>query len=177
MTDLSSAKNLSIDSLSAWPMNSISFRLYRSDDLSTIKDLTVNSFGGVTIEENVEQALGVLNGHDWRWRKARHIDEDVAANPGGIFVAECQGRLVGYITTRVDREAGKGRIPNLAVEAKFRGRGLGRQLIERALEYFRAQGLAYAVIETMAQNAIGQHLYPACGFVEIARQAHFACKL
>jgi hypothetical protein len=33
------------------------------------------------------------------------------------------------------------------------------------------------VIETMAQNAVGQHLYPACGFVEVARQAHFARKL
>jgi ribosomal protein S18 acetylase RimI-like enzyme len=158
-------------------MNSVSFRLYRSEDLEWIKRLTVESFGGVTIEENVEAALGALNGHDWRWRKARHIDEDVASNPTGIFVAESQGRMVGYITTRVDREAGKGRIPNLAVVEEFRGRGLGRQLIEHALEYFRAQGLAYAVIETMAQNPVGQHLYPACGFVEVARQVHFARKL
>jgi len=158
-------------------MNSVSFRLYRSEDLEWIKRLTVESFGGVTIEENVEAALGALNGHEWRWRKARHIDEDVASNPTGIFVAESQGRMVGYITTRVDREAGKGRIPNLAVVEEFRGRGLGRQLIEHALEYFRAQGLAYAVIETMAQNPVGQHLYPACGFVEVARQVHFARKL
>jgi ribosomal protein S18 acetylase RimI-like enzyme len=158
-------------------MNSASFRLYRPDDLNAIKQLTLDSFGGVTIEENLETALGLLNGHDWRWRKARHIDEDVAANPDGIIVAEHEGRVVGYITTRIDREAGKGRIPNLAVSADFRGRGLGRQLIEHALDYFRAQGLVFAVIETMAQNAIGQHLYPACGFVEIARQAHFARKL
>jgi ribosomal protein S18 acetylase RimI-like enzyme len=158
-------------------MKNVSFRLYRPDDLDAIKELTVNSFGGVTIEENVEAALGILNGHDWRWRKARHIDEDVAANPAGIFVAEDKGLLVGYITTRIDREAGKGRIPNLAVVAEYRGRGLGRQLIERALEYFRGEGLVFAVIETMAQNAIGQHLYPACGFVEVARQAHFARKL
>jgi ribosomal protein S18 acetylase RimI-like enzyme len=158
-------------------MNSVSLRLYRADDLEAIKKLTVDSFSGVTIEENVETALGVLNGHDWRWRKARHLDEDAAANSSGIFVAEAQGRLVGYITTRIDREAGKGRIPNLAVAEEFRGQGLGRVLIERALEYFRAEGLVYAVIETMAQNAIGQHLYPACGFVEIARQAHFARKL
>jgi len=85
--------------------------------------------------------------------------------------------MAGYITTRIDREAGKGRIPNLAVVAEFRGRGLGRQLIEYALDYFRAEKLVFAVIETMAQNAIGQHLYPACGFVEVARQAHFARKL
>jgi ribosomal protein S18 acetylase RimI-like enzyme len=29
----------------------------------------------------------------------------------------------------------------------------------------------------MASNAIGQHLYPSCGFEEVARQVHFAMKL
>ena len=152
-------------------------RAFRSDDLETIKQLTVESFTGVTLEQNVEQALGILNGHDWRWRKARHIDEDVAANAAGVFVAESNGRAIGYITALIDREAGKGRIPNLAVSTEFRGQGLGRKLIEHALDYFRREGLAYAMIETMAQNEAGQHLYPACGFVEVARQVHFARKL
>src|SRR5215212_3106922 len=95
-------------------------RRFKSEDLEIIKRLTIESFTGVTLEENLEQALGVLNSHDWRWRKARHIDEDVAANPAGIFVAESQGHIVGYITTALDRDAGKGRIPNLAVAAEFR---------------------------------------------------------
>ena len=77
----------------------------------------------------------------------------------------------------MDRDAGRGRIPNLAVSLEFRGQGLGRRLIEHALEYFRREDLAYATIETMAQNDAGRHLYPACGFVEVARQIHFARKL
>src|SRR5947207_8425061 len=159
------------------PATEFSIRLYRSDDLESIKRLTLDAFAGVTLEQNIEDALGQLRGHDWRWRKARHIDEDVAANPSGIFVAEAEGRVVGYITTLLDREAGKGRIPNLAVAADFRNRGLGRQLIEYALEYFRKQGLEYAMIETMAQNVVGNHVYRECGFAEVARQIHFARKL
>ena len=158
-------------------MMDLTIRHYRPDDLDALKQLTVGAFGGVTLEQDVENALGLLHGHDWRWRKSRHIDEDVAAHPEGIFVAETQGRVAGYISTRVDRDAGKGRIPNLAVAAEFRGQGLGRRLIERALEYFRREGLDYAMIETMAQNEIGQQLYPACGFVEVARQIHFARRL
>lgn len=158
-------------------MNDINIRVYRPDDLAGIKQLTVEAFAGVTLEQNVETALGVLHGHDWRWRKARHIDEDVAANPTGVFVAEARGRLAGYISTRVDRKSGQGRIPNLAVTAEFRGQGLGHRLIEHALDYFRHEGLAFAMIETMAQNQAGQHLYPACGFVEVARQVHFARRL
>ena len=158
-------------------MTNDTIRSFRPDDLDAIKRLTVEAFGGVTLEQNVETALGNLHGHDWRWRKARHLDEDVRANPAGIFVAEAQGAVVGYITTRVDREAGQGRIPNLAVDANSRGHGLGRRLIEQALDYFRREGLTYVMIETMAQNDVGQHLYPACGFTEVARQVHFARKL
>jgi len=158
-------------------MTEITIRPWRPDDLDAIKQLTVDSFGGVALDQNVEQMFGILHGHDWRWRKARHIDEDVAAQPDGIFVAEADGRVVGYITTRLDREAGKGRIPNLAVAADLRGKGLGRRLIEYALDYLRREGMEYAMIETMAQNKIGEHLYPACGFVEVARQVHFAQKL
>jgi len=159
-------------------MNTI-IRPYRPEDLETLKRLTVASFGGVALDQMVEAALGLLNGHDWRWRKARHIDEDIAAHPEGIFVAETEpeGAIVGYITTVLDREAGKGRIPNLAVDANYRGQGMGRRLIEHALDYFRREGMAYATIETMASNPVGQHLYPDCGFIEVGRQVHYAMKL
>jgi ribosomal protein S18 acetylase RimI-like enzyme len=155
----------------------IVIRPYRPDDLPALRELTVTAFDGVTLEQNVEAALGELNGHDWKWRKARHVDEDVAVDPAGVFVAEVEGRVIGYVSTRSDRETGRGRIPNLAVAADARNLGLGRRLIEHALAHFRAAGLTYAVIETMSQNAVGNHLYPACGFVEVARQVHFARRL
>jgi ribosomal protein S18 acetylase RimI-like enzyme len=152
-------------------------RLYQPGDLDAMKRITVEGFDGTAIDQSVERALGVLGGRDWRWRKARQIEEDCEAHPAGVFVAEENGRVIGYITTRVDREASKGRIPNLAVDESARGRGLGRQLLEYALAYFRREGLAFAMIETMSNNAAGQHLYPSCGFVEVCRQIHFAMKL
>jgi ribosomal protein S18 acetylase RimI-like enzyme len=156
----------------------ITIRPYRPSDLETLKRITADSFGGASsLEQLVEQHFGVLHGHDWKWRKIRHIDDDAAANPAGIFVAESDGQILGYITTILDRAAGKGRIPNLAIVAEARGQGLGRQLIMHALDYFRREGLTYAMIETMAGNEVGNHLYPSCGFTEVARQVHFAMKL
>ena len=153
-------------------------RQFNPDDLPAIMAITVDGFTGVSLDHAVEEKLGgKLAGHDWRWRKARHIDDDAAANPGGIFVAELEGEVAGYITTVLDREACRGRIPNLAVSASVRGHGIGRALIERALDYFRAEGMAYAAIETMASNPIGQTLYPDCGFEEVARQVHYARRL
>jgi len=152
-------------------------RLYQPSDLEELRRMTIEGFDGTAIDQNVENSFGILGGHDWRWRKARHVNDDVEANPEGVFVAEENGRVLGYITTRIDREVSKGRIPNLAVDEQARGRGLGRRLIEHALEYFRREGMAYVMIETMANNAVGQHLYPSCGFVEAGRQIHYALKL
>jgi ribosomal protein S18 acetylase RimI-like enzyme len=63
------------------------------------------------------------------------------------------------------------------VERKLRGQGVGRRLIEHALSHFRAAGMTVAKIETLEQNTIGRHLYPSVGFVEVARQIHYAMPL
>ena len=152
-------------------------RPYQSADLEELKRITVEGFEGIAIDQNIERVLGPVGKSDWRSRKARHVDEDVEANPSGVFVAEEDGNILGYISTRLDREAGKGRIPNLAVDGAARGRGIGRQLIEHAVAYFRREGMAFATIETMVNNPVGQHLYPSCGFVEAGRQIHYAMKL
>jgi ribosomal protein S18 acetylase RimI-like enzyme len=156
---------------------SVEIRPYQPDDLGELKRITVESFEGLALDQRIEEQIGVVHKKDWRWRKARDVEEDVGANPTGVFVALQGNRILGYISTRIDREAGKGRIPNLAVVADARGSGLGRQLIEHALKYFRQEGMAFAVIETMAYNEVGNHLYPSCGFVEVGRQVHFARKL
>jgi ribosomal protein S18 acetylase RimI-like enzyme len=152
-------------------------RPYRAGELDVLLHITIESFDGVSFDQIVESKFGLLNGHDWRWRKARQIEDDVTSNPAGVFVAEADGQILGYITTHLDRAAGKARIPNLAITVQARGQGLGRKLIEHALEYLRREGLAYAMIETMAGNNIGEHLYSSSGFVEIGRQIHFAIPL
>jgi ribosomal protein S18 acetylase RimI-like enzyme len=153
----------------------MNIRKFRESDRASLKAITVEAFEGVSIDQNIERRFGTIAGRDWRWRKGRHIDEDVQAPGATIWVAEDEDQqIVGYITTRIDREAGVGYIPNLSVCSGLRGQGIGRQLINRALDDFRAAGLTLARIETLDQNPIGQHLYPACGFVEVARQIHYA---
>lgn len=156
----------------------VRLRAYRPEDLPIIREIAARAFEGVGIEEGMEQVFGPVNGHDWRWRKARHIDEDARREPGGIFVAEtADGRIIGSITTWRDFEAGIGHIPNISLEGDWRNLGLGRKMIEFALDHFRRSGLTHSRIETLVQNARGKHLYESCGFREIARQIHFAADL
>ena len=153
-------------------------RPFESRDLEVVKQITVEAFSGVSIDEAAELIFGSINGHDWKWRKARHIDADVAREVDGILVVESdQGEVVGYITSWQDAAAGIGYIPNLAFVPGWRGRGLGRLLIQRILDRFRESGLSHAKIETLAQNDVGHHLYTSIGFREVARQAHFFADL
>jgi ribosomal protein S18 acetylase RimI-like enzyme len=155
----------------------IVIRPYETGDLEALRHITIESFDGVSFDQIVESKFGLLNGHDWRWRKTKQIEDELRSNASGAFIAESDGRIVGYITTQLDRAAGKARIPNLAITTQARGQGLGRKLIQQALEYLRKEGIACAMIETMAGNDVGEHLYPSCGFVEIGRQIHFAIPL
>src|SRR6187401_1891746 len=102
----------------------MTIRAYQSGDLETMQRITLAGFDGTAIEQHIERLCGIIDGHDWRWRKAREIEEDCKANPGGVFVAEEGGAVCGYITTRVDRITRKGRIPNLAVESAFQCQGI-----------------------------------------------------
>ena len=98
-------------------------------------------------------------------------------DPGGIFVVEDAGKVLGYISTTRDRQSGIGWIANLALIPELRGQGWGRRLIQHALDDFRQQGLTHAKIETLVQNEVGNGLYTSLGFREVARQIHFVADL
>src|SRR5437763_497309 len=152
-------------------------RPFQPGDLERIRRITIDSFEAVSIDRNIEGQFGRVAGRDWRERKAHDVSLDCQVNPEGVFVAEINGEVIGYVTTRLDRFTAIGRIPNLAVDARYRGVGLGSALIHHAVEYLRAEGMAMAKIETLAQNERGQALYPRCGFREVARQIHYVMPL
>lgn len=157
----------------------IVIRPYRETDRHAVRELTVAGFEGVSIDHNIDRRLGSITGRDWRWRKSRDVDRDIDELGAELAVAEdeASARVVGYITMQSDPDTLIGWIHNLAVSAEARGSGLGRRLIEHALAHFRAAGMTVTRIETLEQNAVGRHLYPSVGFVEVARQVHYAMPL
>jgi len=152
-------------------------RAYRPDDLETLQEITVVCFDGVSIDQNIEAKFGRIGERDWKARKAEHIHADASANPAGILVYEAQGRVAGYITTRVDHDSKIGHIPNMSVLPAYRGQGVGKALLAAALDEFEQQGMTAARIETLEQNDVGQGFYPRAGFQEVARQIHYAMAL
>jgi len=152
-------------------------RKYQPEDLQSIKDITVICFEGVSIDHNIEKAFGQFAKTDWKARKAAHMDDDAEVNADGIFVWEEAGEVIGYITTRLFRDALIGQIPNISVLPGHQGKGIGKALMKAAFDYFEQEGMKVAKIETLDQNDIGQNFYPSTGFKEVARQIHYAMPL
>ena len=152
-------------------------RKYRATDLETLRAITAICFDGVSIDQNIEQRYGMINGKGWQWRKAGHIDADAVAHAEGIFIWEADGETVGFVSARPNRETGIGWIPNLSVLPDHQRRGIGKALIGEALNYLRGEGMTYVRIETIEQNRAAVGLYPRLGFVEVARQIHYVMPL
>lgn len=88
--------------------------------------------------------------------------------PGYVWVEE--GRIVGYTMVRRLRPGSTGwLIANVAVAPDFRRRGIARALVSACLDYARAHGARWAVLQVRADNLPALRLYQGLGFVEIGR--------
>ena len=153
-------------------------RPYEETDREALLDIVVRCFDErSSIARRIDDATEGRAARDWTWRKRREIERDIANNANGVFVAEEEGRPVGFITTREDQDTRIGLIANLAVLRDHRDKGLGRSLIDASLAYLRKQGMTQVKIETLESNPVGQHLYVSCGFKEVARQIHYVMNI
>ena len=89
----------------------------------------------------------------------------------GIWVAEENGRIVGFVASDgnwFSKREGKvvGAIHELIVLPEYRNKGIGKALVEKALEYFRSRGLDTAELWVGDENTGAIEFYKKLGFEE-----------
>ncbi|HSI41591.1 MAG TPA: GNAT family N-acetyltransferase [Xanthobacteraceae bacterium] len=82
-----------------------------------------------------------------------------------------RGPAVGFILLRGVRPETE--ILSIAVAPRWRGRGLGRRLLERAFGMLAAEGFATVFLEVEETNASALRLYAGTGFHEVGRRAGY----
>lgn len=85
-----------------------------------------------------------------------------------VFVYEDAGAVLGYII--VENVLDEATVTSVAVDAEHRRRGVGRQLLSRALGESKA---AAAYLEVNENNAPALALYASCGFVKIGERKKY----
>jgi ribosomal protein S18 acetylase RimI-like enzyme len=86
----------------------------------------------------------------------------------GGFVWVEEGKVVGNVTVqRADKTGSRWQIANVAVAPAFRGRGISRRLMNRALEHISSYGGQWAVLQVYAKNQVARNLYVNLDFEEV----------
>jgi L-amino acid N-acyltransferase YncA len=87
-----------------------------------------------------------------------------------VSVADLDGRVVGWASlNRFNPRAAYDHVADFSVyvEREWRGKGIGRQLLDRLVEQARAIGYHKMVLAAMAHNRAGLALYSRAGFTRV----------
>jgi ribosomal protein S18 acetylase RimI-like enzyme len=91
-----------------------------------------------------------------------------ARSTRGTFVAEADLRIIGMLHVETSR-FGFGEF-GMQVDREWRGCGVGSALLERAIDWARAEGLHKLCLEVFPHNEPAIALYRKYGFVEEGRR-------
>ena len=102
----------------------------------------------------------------WERRQSDDVAFVLDAESSGIDVALDGERPVGWVCTRMHPEDSMGEVYILAVDPRWRRRGIARRLIERAESRTRGLGMRMIMVETGGDpgHAPARATYEAVGF-------------
>ncbi|HEY9368111.1 mycothiol synthase [Streptomyces sp.] len=97
----------------------------------------------------------------------RDLDDRMAEpwfDPKGFFLAEKDGRLVGFHWTKVHAEEQLGEVYVVGILPDAQGGGLGKALTAIGLRHLAAQGMPTAMLYVDADNTAAVRVYERLGF-------------
>jgi dTDP-4-amino-4,6-dideoxy-D-galactose acyltransferase len=92
------------------------------------------------------------------------IDQSCRGYADAVLVVTIKDQPVGYISCHL-RGQSRGQIGLLGIDAKHRGKGLGRHLVSAAFHWFNERDVAQVTVVTQGRNCPAQRLYQRCGFL------------
>ena len=98
-----------------------------------------------------------------------------AMSRGTIFVADRDGRVVGFATLLSQCSSGElddgdvefALLSDIVVREECRAQGVGRQLLESAEAQARKDGALWLRVSVLARNRLARQLYESLGFSEL----------
>lgn len=90
------------------------------------------------------------------------LEKFLARNPNCSFAASSNNQLIGAVLAGHD--GWRGYLYHMAVSPEYRGRRIGRQLVERAVEAIRKKGIPKIHCMVLRENISAQKFWISCGF-------------
>jgi ribosomal protein S18 acetylase RimI-like enzyme len=143
-------------------------RPYAAADLDDVIALSLRAWEPV--HASMAEVLGPdVNARvypDWRVSQEADVVEACTGGSARVWVADVDGRAVGFVAVVVDAGGRTGEIHMVAVEPAHQGRGIGLALTELAIDHIRAAGGTLVTVGTGgdAGHAAARRLYERAGF-------------
>ncbi len=140
-------------------MNQVVIRKATQSDLSTIYELAIE------LVESVKDVEGIAKD------VVRQNCRNVLTNPNSyILLAGTEGKVIGFIsfmTRKTIIHSGLcGLIEELVVSKRYRGKGVGKELINAAVEECKKLRCCEVEVSTEFTNVNAREFYKHCGFEE-----------
>lgn len=126
---------------------SVPLRRVREDDLDALEKVDRDVFGDLAYDKHLLRTFFNLFSRHW-------------------YVVELDGELCGYVLVGHDSESREAWLLGLGVIDRYRGRGLGRELMARADDICVKSRVRTAFITVRPDNAAAVHLYESFGFTQ-----------
>ena len=116
----------------------------------------------------LELAAGSLSA----WNR-KQLEEELKQGSGFQFVVrnDVSGKVLAFLCGRI--MADEAEILKLSVAADVRRKGLGRQLLDFALDYCGTKGVKNCFLELRASNAAAGKLYEKRGFIRVGSRKDY----
>lgn len=88
-----------------------------------------------------------------------------------LWIAEMDGQIVGSIGI-VGESSSQAQLRWFLVHPTMRGRGVGRDLLDKALQFCRERGLESVFLWTVSDLKVAAHLYESAGFHKTEQKTH-----
>jgi ribosomal protein S18 acetylase RimI-like enzyme len=140
-------------------MNNISVREAKETDLPMIQTLTRELIKTINNTKGIDVQLALDN--------CKHLIHEPHSY---FFVAVMNKTIVGFITVSIRKtllhQGLSGLINELVVTEKYRGKGIGKQLIFAVIKRCKQRGCCEVEVSTSRTNTRAKELYMNCGFEE-----------
>lgn len=146
-------------------------REYEPSDEESVVGLSLRAWEPVlaAVEEMLGPELFARLRGDWRAGQADEVRAVLADPAQRVWVAEIEGRPIGFVAATLHRESDMGEIYMIAVDPGAQGQGVGAALTEVATDWLRQSGMGVAMIETGGDpgHAPARRLYAKAGYVSL----------
>ncbi len=122
-----------------------------SEDIKSVAEIESLSFTHPWSEDNLRESFNSCCNH--------------------FYISQKENKVVGYIGFNV--AADEGYILNVAVHPEFQGQGIGKALVEKAVNYGLKNSLAFLTLEVRESNIKAINLYTDFDFENVGKRKNY----